>query len=75
MSAASELAIQELLLSRPTGDAVDAFIEAHDFPIREGPHTTFVYRGEATSVCSGTGSSGPPRRARWNGSPTRTCGS
>ena len=53
MSAASELAIQELLLSGATREAVDAFIEAHDFPIREGPHTTFVYRGEATSVLLG----------------------
>ena len=53
MSAASGLAIQELLLSAPTAEAVDAFIEGHDFPIREGPHTTFVYRGEATSVLLG----------------------
>lgn len=53
MSAASELAIQELLLSGPTREAVDAFIKAHDFPIREGPHTTFVYRGEASSVLLG----------------------
>ena len=53
MSTASDLAIRELLHSGAGREAVDAFIEAHDFPIREGPHTTFVYRGEATSVLVG----------------------
>lgn len=29
---------------------VDAFLEAHDFPLEEGGRTTFVYRGEADAV-------------------------
>ena len=53
MNRARGLAIQELLLEGPTPAAVDRFVEAHDFPIREGPHTTFVFRGEATSVLLG----------------------
>ena len=53
MNRARGLAIQELLLEGPTPEAVDRFVEAHDFPIREGPHTTFVFRGEASSVLLG----------------------
>lgn len=53
MNRSRELAIQELLLSEPAPEAVDRFIQKHDFPIREGPHTTFVYRGEASSVLLG----------------------
>ena len=53
MNSSPELAIQELRLIGPTGEAVDRFIQGHEFPIREGPHTTFVYRGEASSVLLG----------------------
>ena len=53
MNSSPELAIQELRLIGPTGEAVDRFIQEHEFPIREGPHTTFVYRGEASSVLLG----------------------
>ena len=53
MNRSRELAIQELLLSEPAPEAVDRFVQKHDFPIREGPHTTFVYRGEASSVLLG----------------------
>ena len=53
MSGASDLAIQELLLAGPTPEAVDRFVEQHEFPIREGPHTTFAYRGKADSVLLG----------------------
>lgn len=53
MTSSPELAIQELILSGPTPEAVAGFLEANDFPIREGPHTTFVYQGEATSVLLG----------------------
>ena len=47
------LAISDLLLGGAAPAAVDAFIEAHEFPIREGLHTTFVFRGEAESVLLG----------------------
>lgn len=30
--------------------AVDAFLEAHEFPLVEGPSVTFVFRGEADEV-------------------------
>ena len=53
MNSSPELAIQELVLSGPTQDGVDRFIACHAFPIREGPHTTFVFRGEASSVLLG----------------------
>ena len=42
MSGPADLAIHELVLGGPAPEAVDRFIEGHDFPIREGPHTTFV---------------------------------
>lgn len=47
------LAISDLLLHGPQPEEVDRFLEAHEFPIREGLHTTFVYRGEADSVLLG----------------------
>jgi enterochelin esterase family protein len=53
MSGSAELAIQELILAGPTPEAVDGFLAANEFPIREGPHTTFVYQGAATSVLLG----------------------
>lgn len=34
----------------PTPAEVDAFVEAHEFPIVEGPRCTFVYRGKADAV-------------------------
>jgi len=49
----SDLAIYELYVSGSHPEAVDRFVEAHRFPIREGPHTTFVFRGEADSVLLG----------------------
>ena len=53
MNGPADLAIQELLLKGPAPEAVDAFIAKGDFPIREGHHTTFVYRGRADSVLLG----------------------
>jgi len=45
------LAIGELVEGPPPSkEAVDAFVEAHDFPIVEGPRCTFVYRGPAETV-------------------------
>lgn len=53
MNGAPDLAIHELVMAGPTPEAVAQFVEEHDFPIREGPHTTFVYRGEADSMLLG----------------------
>lgn len=44
------LAIQKLLASNPDGAKVDAFLRDRAFPIVEGPHVTFVWRGEADGV-------------------------
>ncbi len=46
-----KLAIHKLADTKPLDPkAVDAFIESHEFPILEGPYTTFVYRGRAEAV-------------------------
>ncbi len=50
MTGSRDLAIHELAASAPSAEAVDAFLEEHVFPLREGPHTTFVYRGRADLV-------------------------
>lgn len=47
------LAISDLLVGGATPEAVEGFLGAHEFPIREGLHTTFVYRGAAESVLLG----------------------
>ena len=48
---AGRLAIKRLAADVPvTPEKVDAFIEAHSFPIVEGPNVTFVFRGEAKGV-------------------------
>jgi len=46
------LAIQKLVKSRPDRGKVDAFLAVKDrtFPLIEGPHATFVWRGEADKV-------------------------
>lgn len=45
------LAINRLKASKPLdAAAVDRFVERHEFPIVEGPHCTFVWRGEADEV-------------------------
>ena len=46
------LAIQELLRSKPDAGKVDAFfnVAGRTFPIVEGPHATFVWRGDADGV-------------------------
>lgn len=45
------LAIHRLLADGPvTKEKVDAFIDAHDFPVVEGPSVTFVYRGDVEGV-------------------------
>jgi enterochelin esterase family protein len=41
-----KLAIDRLKASGPSRDAVDAFVRSQSFPIVEGTHVTFVYRGE-----------------------------
>lgn len=48
-----KLAIHHLVDSRPGKKAVDDFIAANEFPLREGPYTTFVYRGPADAVYLG----------------------
>ncbi len=45
---ASIAALEARLASDPR--AVDAFLEAHEFPLAEPPLYTFVYRGEADAV-------------------------
>ncbi len=45
------LAIEELTRdAAPSPEAIDRFLEAHDFPLVEGTAVTFVYRGEADGV-------------------------
>ena len=46
----SRLAIKELEDSKPSWDAVNAFIASHTFPLVEGPTVTVVWRGEAEAV-------------------------
>ena len=50
-AATHRLAIRALLDSAPLDDAaVDAFVQAHSWPLVEGPSVTFVFRGEADQV-------------------------
>ena len=45
------LAIHQLLADGPvTGEKIDAFLGAHEFPIVEGPSVTFAYRGAVDGV-------------------------
>ena len=44
------LAIEQLQLSHPSPQAIDRFIEEHEFPIVEGRQVTFCYRGAAHAV-------------------------
>ena len=46
------LAIQELIKSSPDLPKVDAFfaVKGRTFPVVEGPHATFIWRGEADGV-------------------------
>ena len=45
------LAINRLKATKPLDPAaVDDFLDRHEFPIIEGPHCTFVWRGEADEV-------------------------
>ncbi len=50
MTGPPDLRIHELAASAPAAEDVDAFLEESEFPLREGPHTTFVYRGRANLV-------------------------
>jgi len=51
MSPTSRLHIRQLTEHTPvTPEQIDAFMDAHTFPIVEGPSVTFVYRGEADAV-------------------------
>jgi enterochelin esterase family protein len=46
-----KLAVHELLQRENIGsEEVDRFLERHEFPLAEGPHVTFVFRGEADAV-------------------------
>lgn len=46
-----KLAIQTLLTHGPVDEAaIDKFLRAHSFPLVEGRHATFVYRGSADAV-------------------------
>ncbi len=53
MNQARSLAIHELEIAGASPEAVAQFVETHEFPIRDGPHTTFVFRGAADSVLLG----------------------
>ena len=53
MTGPHDSAIGELEISGATPEAVDRFLEEHEFPIREGPRTTFVFRGPADTVLLG----------------------
>lgn len=45
------LSINRLKASKPLdAEAVANFLDSHEFPIVEGPHCTFVWRGEADEV-------------------------
>jgi enterochelin esterase family protein len=43
-------AIETLIAGKPDQAAVDAWMQGRDFPIVEGRHATFVWRGEADGV-------------------------
>jgi enterochelin esterase family protein len=43
-------ALDGLIAGPHTGEAVDAFLASHSFPIVEGPAVTIVYRGDAEAV-------------------------
>ncbi len=45
-----KLAIQTLIDQSPDQSQVDAWVDAHEFPIVEGPSATFVWRGDADEV-------------------------
>ncbi|HSF18235.1 MAG TPA: alpha/beta hydrolase-fold protein [Vicinamibacteria bacterium] len=47
------LAIHRLADQKPGKKEVDDFLAAHEFPLLEGPYTTFVYRGSAEAVFLG----------------------
>ncbi|HEX4421728.1 MAG TPA: alpha/beta hydrolase-fold protein [Kofleriaceae bacterium] len=49
-AAATPRALAALAAGPHTGEAVDAFLAAHSFPIVEGSSITFVYRGDADAV-------------------------
>ena len=45
------LAIAEMVhASAPTGEAIQTFLDQHEFPLAEGGKVTFVFRGEAEEV-------------------------
>ncbi|HSM62125.1 MAG TPA: alpha/beta hydrolase-fold protein [Longimicrobiales bacterium] len=44
------LAVERLVRGRPTAEEIDAFLDAHDVPVVEGPRVTFLYRGQAGHV-------------------------
>jgi enterochelin esterase family protein len=48
-----KLKIHHLADSRPDRKQIDEFVSAHEFPLREGPYTTFLYRGPGESVYLG----------------------
>ncbi|MCB9740004.1 MAG: DUF3327 domain-containing protein [Deltaproteobacteria bacterium] len=44
-------ALRQLLAGgRPRKAAIDAFLDAHEFPLVEGNHVTFIWRGQADGV-------------------------
>ena len=43
----ARLAINQFQASAPDAEAVDGFVQAHDVPIVEDTHCTFLWRGEA----------------------------
>src|SRR5262249_61808261 len=44
-------AFQRLMAAGPvTREAIDTFLGAHAFPLVEGTHVTWVYRGEAKTI-------------------------
>jgi enterochelin esterase family protein len=50
---AGKLRIDRLAEGRPGKEEIDEFIAANTFPLLEGPHATFVYRGQADAVYLG----------------------
>jgi enterochelin esterase family protein len=48
-----KLAIHHLTDARPGRKEIDGFVSDHQFPLQEGPYTTFVYRGPGESVYLG----------------------
>jgi enterochelin esterase family protein len=47
------LRIDDLVDGRPSPAQIEAFVAESTFPLLEGPHATFVYRGEADAVFLG----------------------